>query len=131
MRKQIIEDQITFIQKGATINGHIESIDKLHISGTVIGNIDSKKVTVIHEDGDVRGDIITQRAEIAGNYHGEIRVLDLLHLKKTAKVIGLIITKFFTTEEGAQLNANVQSGKEIELHQTEETVIPSAHRKAG
>lgn len=134
MKKEITVNNITFIQKGTRIEGHIESAGKVHISGSLTGNINAKEHSVIHIGGIVRGNIISQRAEISGELQGDIRVTDLLHLKSTAQILGNIYAKYLTTEEGAQVNGYIYSGKEIDVLNhlnPKEDQLSIPQRKAG
>lgn len=134
MKNHVAINNVTVIQKGTRIEGNIERADKVHISGSLIGNINANDHLVIHEDGVVQGNITTPRSEISGKVMGDIRVTDLLVLKGTAQVTGTIYAKYLVTEEGAQFNGTIISGKEVNVlneNTSQENPVSIPQRKAG
>ncbi|MEQ9308903.1 MAG: polymer-forming cytoskeletal protein [Balneolaceae bacterium] len=134
MNKEVAINNITFIQKGTQIKGNIESTGKVHISGSLIGNINAKTHLVLNQEGKVDGDIITPRSEISGEVHGNLRISDLLVLKSTARIFGSVYSKFLVTEEGSQVNGSMLTGKDIDVmkeHHSQEKHLTIPQRKAG
>lgn len=134
MRNEVAINNITFIQKGSHIEGDIDSTGKVHISGSLTGYLSSKEHTVINLGGIVRGSVTTNRAEISGELHGDIRVNDLLTLKSSARIFGNIYAKFLLTEEGSQINGFVHSGKDVDVsqkHNSKEEINLIPKKKAG
>lgn len=134
MKKEVAINNVTYIQEGTQINGNIDSAGKVHISGSLTGNIHAKTHLVINAGGKVKGDIITPRSEISGEVHGDLRVSDLLVLKNTARVFGTVYAKFLVTEEGSQVNGSILTGKDVDVMKENilpEKPLPIPQRKAG
>ncbi len=134
MKKELDLNNITYIQKGTHIVGNIESTGKVHISGRLKGNINSKDHVVLNPGAIVNGSIVTKRAEISGDVNGDIYITDLLVLKRSAKINGNIYSKFLVTEDGSQVNGIIQIGKDVNMlkenpSDKDQAAIPQ--RKAG
>lgn len=134
MKKELDLNNITYIQKGTHIVGNIESAGKVHISGRLKGNINSKDHVVLNPEAIVHGNIVTKRAEISGELNGDIYITDLLVLKRSARINGNIYSKFLVTEEGSQVNGLIQTGKDVNIlkeNPLEENQSAIPQRKAG
>ncbi|GAB5409172.1 MAG: hypothetical protein BalsKO_15370 [Balneolaceae bacterium] len=134
MKKEVAINDVTFIQKETQINGDINSTGKVHISGSLKGNITAKIHLVINNGGHVKGNISTPRSEISGVVHGDLRISDLLVLKSTAQVFGTIYAKFLVMEDGSQLNGSIVTGKDVDVMKeniTKDKPLPIPQRKAG
>lgn len=134
MKNHVAVNNVTLIQKNTRIEGDINSEGKVHISGFLKGNVSTKEHVVINQDGSIKGNVITQRAEISGEVHGDLRVTDLVTLKSTARVFGNIYAKYLVTEEGAQMNGEIYSGKDVDILGKKDQEIQSnmpPQRKAG
>lgn len=134
MKNYAAVNNVTIIQKNSLIEGSLDSTGKVHVSGSVKGNINTKEHVVINDGGIVTGNITTQRAEISGKLNGDIRVTDLLVLKETALIFGDIYAKNLEILQGAQVNGMIYSGKNVDVLEKKgseaKTNLPP-QRKAG
>lgn len=89
------------IAPGTTIVGTITTNNDIRIDGALDGDLICKGKLVVGQQGNVKGNIKCNTAEIVGLVDGKIDVSDLLSLKSTSKVIGNIKTKILSIEPGA------------------------------
>jgi len=108
--QKITEEELSnlnnIIGKGTTLFGKIESLGNIRIEGRLIGGVKSKSKIALAQSSYVEGDILTQRAEIAGEVRGKIEITELLILKPSAVIRGDIITNKIIVELGAVINGN-------------------------
>ncbi len=95
---------------GTVIHGEVKSEGDIRIDGRVNGTLISKAKVVIGASGVVEGDVYCQNASIEGKVIGKLEVMDLLDLKKSAKIDGDIVTKKIVVEEGATFNGTCNMG---------------------
>lgn len=94
-------DQHNIIGRGTVIEGTLRSSGNVHISGTVVGNVEVEGRTVVMPDGVIEGELASTSAEIGGRVRGEVRVEERLVLKGTAAIEGDIRTAKLVIEDGA------------------------------
>lgn len=94
----------TIIGKDLKFNGNIDSMKNVRMDGKMEGNIDCQAKLIIGRTGSVKGEIVTQDAEIYGHIDGKIKVLGLLELRKGADIQGEIFAKNIVSEPGARFN---------------------------
>ena len=93
------------IEKSTKIKGNIISEADFRIDGKLEGNIKTSGKIVIGRDGYVNGKIECASADIEGNFKGELSVTDLLSLKSSAVIEGVVIVSKLAVELGAVFNA--------------------------
>ena len=98
---------------GTLLTGTIETESDFRLDGRVDGEIKCKGKIVIGPKGSMKGNIMTDSAEIFGSVEGTIRAQERLILKATAIVKGDIIIQNLEIEPGAKLNGScTMSGKD-------------------
>ena len=98
---------------GTLLTGKIETESDFRLDGRVEGEIKCKGKIVVGQKGSLKGNILTDSAEIFGSVEGTIRAQERLILKSTALVKGDIFIQNLEIEPGAQLNGScTMSGKE-------------------
>ena len=87
------------------IVGNISSIADFRLDGELIGNFTSQGKLVIGATGVIKGEIICNNADIEGEFHGKIKVLEVLNIKATAKIHGEVAVGKLSIEPGAEFTA--------------------------
>lgn len=98
---------------GTVLTGTIVTESDFRLDGRVEGEINCKGKIVIGPKGSVKGNIMTDNAEIFGNVEGSIRARERLILKSSAVIKGDIFIQTLEIEPGAKLNGTCSmSGKD-------------------
>lgn len=93
------------IVEGTSIVGDIVSKADFRLDGELIGNFTSQGKLVIGTTGVIKGEIICNNADIEGEFHGKIKVLEVLNIKATAKIHGEVAVGKLSIEPGADFTA--------------------------
>ncbi|MCP2026439.1 cytoskeletal protein CcmA (bactofilin family) [Flavobacterium sp. HSC-32F16] len=93
------------IVEGTSIVGDIVSKADFRLDGELIGNFTSQGKLVIGATGVIKGEIICNNADIEGEFHGKIKVLEILNIKATAKIHGEVAVGKLSIEPGAEFTA--------------------------
>ncbi|MFP4456654.1 MAG: polymer-forming cytoskeletal protein [Clostridia bacterium] len=112
-REQKVSSNIeSFIGPNTYVEGDIKfKGDTLKIDGKVSGKIESDDSSVIIGDqGDVNASIIANKLVIAGKVHGNITVKNIIDLKSSGSIDGLIKSKRIKVAEGAILDGEIEIG---------------------
>ena len=125
-----LESFDTLVGKTTEIQGRMTVHDSIRIDGKVFGNLepaDKYPCTIaIGPDGEIHGNIICNRAYIAGVVHGTIYAKDSVTLSASAVVKGDIHSESFhidsgATVDGAMLQANRQLKSSVETRPNQST----------
>lgn len=93
------------IVEGTSIIGDIVSKADFRLDGELIGNFTSQGKLVIGAAGVVKGEIICNNADIEGEFHGKIKVIEVLNIKATAHIHGEVLVGKLSIEPGADFTA--------------------------
>ena len=94
-------DRLNKIVAGTEINGDLTSDSNIHLEGEVNGNVSCAGRVVIGSSGKINGNLVCVNAEIEGAMEGQLMVENLLVLRSTARIKGVIQTMKLHIEEGA------------------------------
>jgi cytoskeletal protein CcmA (bactofilin family) len=94
----------SIIAAGTTVQGDITSSGDIRIDGTLNGNIQCSAKVIIGSQGQIKGDITGQQADIMGKVTGTIRVKELLMLKGGSNVAGNLFASKLSIEPSANFN---------------------------
>jgi len=97
---------ISVISEGTIIEGDVQMPGDLRLDGTIIGNVTSDAKVVVSEKAKIKGNVDTRNFGIKGEFEGELRVRETLHIHNGAVVKGTFYTKRLVVKDGAQLNCN-------------------------
>ncbi len=103
---------VNFITPATELTGDINSKEGIRIEGTLTGNVITKGKLVIGETGKVKGEITCKNAEVFGSIEGKITVVELLSLRKTARINGDIMTNKLAIEPGSKFTGNCNMSDE-------------------
>lgn len=88
------------------IVGNLESSGDIQIDGNVVGDIDSRLVTV-GQEALIEGAITAETVRVSGTVDGQIKAKSV-SLERTAKVTGDIIHESLTMEAGARFEGQIK-----------------------
>ncbi|MGO4773614.1 polymer-forming cytoskeletal protein [Flavobacterium sp. W22_SRS_FK3] len=103
------------IVEGTSIIGDIVSKADFRIDGELIGNFTSQGKLVIGPSGIIKGEIICNNADIEGEFHGKIKVLEVLNIKSSAHIHGEVAVGKLSIEPGADFAATCKMLKNNEV----------------
>lgn len=101
---------ISVIAVGTIIEGEVTMPGDLRLDGTILGNITSNAKVMMGEQGKIKGNVITRSSGIKGEFEGELKVSEKLHIHSSARIEGTIHTKTLIVENGAQIIGNCNVG---------------------
>ena len=113
-----ISESNNILGKGTYLRGDLESQGNVRVEGKVEGNVKCQRKVAVGAQSHILGNLMANNAEIAGEVHGTVEVVDTLLLKSTAVIKGDIITNKLIVEPGAVFNGSCKMGikvKEISL----------------
>ena len=92
-----------------TVVGDVVTEGTVRIEGRIQGTVRASKAVVIHKDGAVEGDIVTQDAVIGGRVRGTVVAETRLVLQATSDIEGQIHARaqHLHLEEGARFNGQI------------------------
>ncbi|WP_026809414.1 bactofilin family protein [Arenibacter latericius] len=94
------------IGKTTKIKGDIVSEADFRIDGELEGNVKTSGKVVIGSGGYIKEKVECAKADIEGNFNGELIVNDLLSLKSSAVIDGTVSVAKLAVEPGATFNAS-------------------------
>ena len=107
---EVLGGQPNRIEKNTVIKGNITSQADFRIDGKLDGNVKTSGKVVIGKDGLIKGKVECVNADIEGNFDGELFVSELLSLKASAKIEGVVNVSKLSVEPGATFNASCTMG---------------------
>jgi cytoskeletal protein CcmA (bactofilin family) len=108
---------MSIIGPGMRVVGDLVTEGTVRIEGHIQGTVRATKAVVIHKDGSVDGDIVTQDAVIAGRVRGTVSAESRLELQATCDIEGQIRApaQHLQLEEGARFNGQIQMNDEGQM----------------
>jgi cytoskeletal protein CcmA (bactofilin family) len=104
---------MTLIGKSVVIKGELSCGEDLYIDGEVEGTIDPKgNRLTIGPHGRVKANVIASAVVVEGKLQGNIQASERVDLKHSAIVVGDIVTRRISIDEGAQFKGSVNIQKE-------------------
>jgi cytoskeletal protein CcmA (bactofilin family) len=124
------EASMSIIGPGMTVTGDLVTEGTVRIEGRIQGTVRASKAVVIHKDGVVEGDIMTQDAVIGGRVRGTVMAESRLELQSTCDIEGQIRApvQHLLLEEGARFNGQIQMLNEGEVRAL--PPMPAVHEMA-
>lgn len=105
--------QMIHIDEALVIKGELSCSEDLYIDGQVEGTIEPKgKRLTIGPNGRVKANVIASAVVVGGNLEGNIQASERVDLKESAMVVGDIVTRRISIEEGAHFKGSVSIEKE-------------------
>ena len=99
----------SFISSDMKIDGHITSEGTIFISGTVLGNVKAKSLT-LETTGKISGNINSKETELLGNHKGNI-LSEKISILAGSKTRGNIKCEELVVEHDANLTGKINTSK--------------------
>jgi len=97
---------------GTIVTGSIATESDFRLDGCIEGDINCKGKIVVGPKGSIKGNIVSENAEILGSVEGSIRIKEKLIFKSTANIKGDAYIQTLEIEPGANFNGScTMSGK--------------------
>jgi len=105
--------EFAHIGKSVVIKGELSGSEDLYVDGTVEGAIQLQgNNLVIGPNGHVHADVNAKGVVIQGKLEGNIRASDRAELRKSAVILGDIVTQRIAIEDGAYFKGKVEIQRE-------------------
>jgi cytoskeletal protein CcmA (bactofilin family) len=105
--------EFAHIGKSVVIKGELSGSEDLYVDGTVEGTIQLQgNNLVIGPNGHVHAEVNAKGAVVEGKMEGNIRASDRVELRKSAVIVGDIVTQRIAIEDGAYFKGKVEIQKE-------------------
>ena len=105
--------EFAHIGKSVVIKGELSGSEDLYIDGTVEGTIQLHgNNLVIGPNGLVHADVNTKVVVIQGKLEGNIRASERVELRKSAVIVGDIVTQRIAMEDGAYVKGKIEIQRE-------------------
>lgn len=88
--------------------GNIRCVDLKLETCTLVGDVEAKGSVTISGDSKVRGNIVANEVDCAGQINGDLDVAGDTALEKTALIRGLIKTGTMSMEKGAMIKGGIE-----------------------
>jgi cytoskeletal protein CcmA (bactofilin family) len=105
--------EFAHIGKSVFIKGELSGSEDLYVDGRVEGSIELEgNNLIIGPNGQVRANVTAKGVVVQGKLDGNIRASERAELKKSAIVVGDVVTQRVSIEDGAYFKGKVEIQKE-------------------
>jgi cytoskeletal protein CcmA (bactofilin family) len=105
--------EFAHIGTSVVIKGELSGSEDLYIDGTVEGTIQLQgNDLMIGPNGQVHADVNAKGVVVQGKLEGNIRTSDRVEMRKSAIIMGDIVTQRIAIEDGAYFKGKVEIQKE-------------------
>ena len=95
--------------QGTVVEGNVTARNDIRVDGTIRGILKCDAKVIIGPSGYIEGKIICENAMIEGRFEGDIKVNELLSVRKTAEIHGEVHTSKLMVEAGAVFNVSTKT----------------------
>ena len=103
------EDKISILLSDVSIEGDLIEKDKIIIDAKINGDIKAEEIET-HLNSNIKGNISSKNAALGGTIKGNVNA-DIIKIKKTANIEGVLNQKTLAIEEGAILKIKTETYK--------------------
>jgi cytoskeletal protein CcmA (bactofilin family) len=115
MRPQAASGERATIGRSISIRGEVSGDEDLIIQGRVEGTVDLKQHTLtIGPEGKVKADVTGRKVTVEGEIQGNLRALEHVVLRGTARVQGDLTAPRVVIEDGAVFRGSIDMGERRE-----------------
>ncbi len=115
-------NEMAHIGKAVVIKGELSGSEDLYLDGEVEGNIElHNNILTIGPNGRIRAHVNAKDVIIHGKVDGNIQGKDRVELKRTAVLVGDIVTQRITIEDGAYFKGAIDVQREAKAEAKKET----------
>jgi len=118
--------EFAHIGKSVVIRGELSGSEDLYVDGQVEGSIEMRgNHLIIGPNGQVKANVNARGVVVQGKLEGNIRAAERVELKKSAIVVGDIVTQRIAIEDGGYFKGKVEIQREAGKMEAAEGVRPS------
>ncbi|MEM7620174.1 MAG: polymer-forming cytoskeletal protein [Pseudomonadota bacterium] len=99
---------VLWIASDTRVTGKVQDCKRLEVAGSLEGELEAGTV-VIHEGGQVYGDVKAEQAEVYGTMQGHIFIKNLIDIKESGSVSGDVKYGQLSLQSGAELEATLKN----------------------
>ena len=103
------DKKTSILLSDVSIEGEVVEKDKITIDAKINGDIKAAEIET-HSNSNINGNIKSKLASLGGTLKGNINS-DIINIKKTADIEGVLNQKTLSIEEGAQLKIKSETKK--------------------
>lgn|SRR5689334_8986117 len=105
--------EFAHIGKSVVIRGELSGSEDLYVDGQVEGSIEMRgNHLIIGPNGQVKANVNARGVVVQGKLEGNIRAAERVELKKSAIVVGDIVTQRIAIEDGGYFKGKVEIQRE-------------------
>ncbi|MCR2098218.1 bactofilin family protein [Campylobacter upsaliensis] len=113
--------ETTVISSGAKIEGKFYFASMLHVDGELNGIIHSESIVVIGKNGNLKGELKSDKIVVNGVFEGELEA-NSLEILAGGFVSGNIVIKEISIESGGRFNGNSKIKEDEPVKMIENTI---------
>ena len=123
--------EFAHLGKSVIIKGELSGSEDLYVDGTVDGIIQLQgNNLMIGPNGQVHADVNAKGVVVQGKLEGNIRASDRVEMRKSAVILGDIVTQRIAIEDGAYFKGKVEIQKEAAKPNTSAATKPEPQVEA-
>ena len=126
-RQGVTESKTLVVPRDICIAGTITSCDKLVVEGRVEASITDAQVIEVTHTGSFKGTARVDKADISGQFEGELTVLDKLTVKDGGRVFGKVRYETVVIESGGEISGDIQTLSRASHMERREPANPVTH----
>ncbi|EAH6260164.1 polymer-forming cytoskeletal protein [Campylobacter upsaliensis] len=113
--------ETTVISSGAKIEGKFYFASMLHVDGELNGIIHSESIVVIGKNGNLKGELKSDKIVVNGVFEGELEA-NSLEILASGFVSGNIVIKEISIESGGRFNGSSKIKEDEPVRMIENTI---------
>ena len=113
--------ETTVISSGAKIEGKFYFASMLHVDGELNGIIHSESIVVIGKNGNLKGELKSDKIVVNGVFEGELEA-NSLEILASGFVSGNIVIKEISIESGGRFNGSSKIKEDEPMRMIENTI---------
>ncbi len=107
----------SLISPGVVLKGELTSQGSIRVDGSLEGSIDIKGSLLLGEKGAIKGDVKAANMILAGQVEGTVTVTERLDITNTGVMLGDIIARIITIEEGGIIQGKTQMTRDKKVNE--------------
>lgn len=118
-KAEVSRAEMTRIGKSMTVKGELSAREDLYLDGEVEGAIELRDHSlIIGPNGRARANVDARAVVVHGKLDGNVRGSERVELKKTAVLVGEIVTQRIVIEDGAYFKGSIDIQKQAAKPET-------------
>jgi cytoskeletal protein CcmA (bactofilin family) len=126
-----VQETETVIAPSVRVEGEFVSEGNIRIEGMVTGSIATERDLIVGEHAKITANVQARNGIVAGELHGNLRVIDRLELASTARIHGDIEAKVLSVAPGAMMRGQLVIGLDVTPNDKLEAIDAEAEEKSA